>query len=61
MISVLINIAKFEYDIHSLVKAFFPTEDVKVVTEDSELSYEEGTVYRVHYETEEFSFYEGDT
>lgn len=31
MILVLINQAKFEYDIHSLVKAFYPSEDVKVV------------------------------
>lgn len=61
MISVLINTAKFEYDIHSLVKAFFPKEDVKVVTEDSDPSLEEGTVYRVHYGETEFSFYEGDT
>ena len=61
MILVLINIAKFEYDIHSLVKAFFPKEEVKVVTEDSAPSCEADTVYRVHYETEEFSFYEGDT
>ena len=61
MILVLINIAKFEYDIHSLVKAFFPKEEVKVVTEDSAPSCEADTVYRVHYETEAFSFYEGDT
>lgn len=31
MIKVLINEAQFEYDIHSLVKAFYPGEDVKVL------------------------------
>ncbi len=30
MITVLLNEANFEYDIHSLVKAFYPGEDVKV-------------------------------
>lgn len=30
MITVLINKPEFEYDIHSLVKAFYPEEDVKV-------------------------------
>ena len=28
MIQVQLNKADFEYDIHSLVKAFFPSEDV---------------------------------
>lgn len=30
MITVCLNEADFEYDIHSLVKAFYPAEDVKV-------------------------------
>ncbi len=30
MITVQLNRADFEYDIHSLVKAFFPSEDVSV-------------------------------
>ena len=30
MITVQLNRADFEYDIHSLVKAFFPAEDVLV-------------------------------
>ena len=30
MITVLLNEANFEYDIHSLVKAFYPREEVKV-------------------------------
>ena len=33
MISVTLNLANFEYDIHSLVKAFFPKEDVSVSAE----------------------------
>ncbi|MBO4680216.1 MAG: coproporphyrinogen dehydrogenase HemZ, partial [Lachnospiraceae bacterium] len=60
MISVLINEAKFEYDIHSLMKAFYPEEDVKVVLEGTDGALESDTVFRVHYEAEEFSFYEGD-
>ncbi|WP_026671136.1 coproporphyrinogen dehydrogenase HemZ [Butyrivibrio sp. AD3002] len=34
MIQVLINKDKFKYDIHSLVKAFYPKEDVSVLTFD---------------------------
>ena len=30
MIVVRLNTPKFEYDIHSLVKAFYPAEEVKV-------------------------------
>ena len=30
MIVVRLNQSQFEYDIHSLVKAFYPAEDVKV-------------------------------
>ena len=36
MIPVQLNKANFEYDIHSLVKAFFPGEDVLVSTEKKE-------------------------
>ena len=36
MILVTLNIANFEYDIHSLVKAFFPKEDVSVSAEAKE-------------------------
>lgn len=35
MIKVLINVAQFEYDIHSLVKAFYPGVDVKVIVEEA--------------------------
>lgn len=34
MLIVKLNKAGFEYDIHSLVKAFYPEEDVKVLTPD---------------------------
>lgn len=36
MITVQLNRADFEYDIHSLVKAFFPAEDVSVSAENRE-------------------------
>lgn len=36
MITVLLNKAEFEYDIHSLVKAFYPKENVYVSTKDKE-------------------------
>ena len=35
MIQVKINKAGWEYDIHSLVKAFYPEETVKVLTPES--------------------------
>ena len=38
MIVVRLNQARFEYDIHSLVKAFYPTQEVKVfLQEEKEL------------------------
>lgn len=37
MIIVKVNVANFEYDIHSLVKAFYPESEVKVISDkDSE-------------------------
>lgn len=36
MITVLLDKAEFEYDIHSLVKAFYPKEEVYVSTKDKE-------------------------
>ena len=30
MIEVIVNRPSFEYDIHSLVKSFFPREDVQI-------------------------------
>ena len=43
LLSVIVNQAGFEYDIHSLVKAFFPAQDVKVFVSDSD-NRESGTV-----------------
>ena len=35
MIEVIVNRPSFDYDIHSLVKAFFPREDVQVRVQDA--------------------------
>ena len=35
MLVVKLNKTQFEYDIHSIVKAFYPEKDVKVLTPDS--------------------------
>lgn len=37
MITVKLNQPGFEYDIHSLVKSFYPTEDVSVTAEEKHL------------------------
>lgn len=55
MITVFINEPKFEYDIHSLVKAFYPSEDVKVTEKQDDHS-GDATVFSVFYEKERFSF-----
>ena len=36
MLAVKLNLANYEYDVHSLVKAFYPEKDVKVVPENEE-------------------------
>lgn len=59
MIFVFINEAKFEYDIHSLVKAFYPEEDVKVLTEKTEIA-GDAKVFSVLYEDSTFSFLDAD-
>lgn len=33
MITAIVNIELYRYEIHSLLKAFYPQEDVKVLTE----------------------------
>ena len=35
MLVVKLNKSQFEYDIHSIVKAFYPEKEVKVLTPDS--------------------------
>ncbi len=57
MITVFINEPKFEYDIHSLVKAFYPAEDVKVTEHEDDSG--DATVFSVFYEKERFSFRDG--
>ena len=36
LLSVIVNQNGYEYDIHSLVKAFYPAQDVKVFVPDSD-------------------------
>ncbi len=50
MITVCLNEANFEYDIHSLVKAFYPAEDVKVSADPAkirELEEEQAPLFRL--------------
>ena len=47
MIEIIVNRPSFEYDIHSLVKAFFPKEDVAVRVQDD---FTEETVLRMTVE-----------
>ena len=49
MITVSLNEADFEYDIHSLVKAFYPKEDVKVFA-DSEKIFRKGLHFVKKYD-----------
>ena len=51
MIEVKLNYNNFEYDIHSLIKAFYPEEDVNFIPRDDrprmifEVDYEEGSIF----------------
>ncbi len=57
MVFVRINKSKFEYDIHSLVKAFFPEEEVKVaMSTDDNLQ----PSYEVEYRDSEILFLSAD-
>lgn len=51
MILVKISKAGFEYDIHSLVKAFFPKEEIIVTAEDKALVEEPLYILEISYET----------
>ena len=47
MITAIVNIDLYRYEIHSLLKAFFPQEDVKVLTKadaEGNRKYREGSV-----------------
>ena len=59
MIAVLINEAKFEYDIHSLVKAFYPSHEVKVILKGEQEIPEAELQFEVVYGAGEFSLAEG--
>ena len=61
MISVIVNEAKFEYDIHSLVKAFYPEEEVKVISKGSQEIQGADIIFEIVYGAREFSFAEGAT
>ena len=59
MIKVILEDSSFSYDVHSLVKAFYPMEDVRIQTEDTDPKKTEDTdasaisaVYRVCYSDE---------
>lgn len=58
MVVIYINEPRFEYDIYSLVKAFYPEEDVKVSTEVINNS-ENATVFSVLYAEDYFSLSDG--
>ena len=52
MLIVKINEAKFEYDIHSLVKAFYPETEIKVILfEESSSFTSEGPIFTITFET----------
>lgn len=55
MIEVIVNRPSFEYDIHSLVKAFFPREDVQVRVQDT-FTDETPVQMTVHFTDEQVSF-----
>lgn len=57
MIVVKLNEMKFEYDIHSLVKAFYPGVDVKVKEMDTEYASLEGMPeFEIEFQKEGISF-----
>ena len=37
MLAVKLNLANYEYDVHSLVKAFYPEETVEVITPETKV------------------------
>ncbi|MCR5310167.1 MAG: coproporphyrinogen dehydrogenase HemZ [Lachnospiraceae bacterium] len=59
MIICVINEPKFEYDIHSLFKAFYPAEEVKVTAKREETS-GNASVFSVLYEKAYFSLSDGN-
>lgn len=53
MIIVKLNASEFEYDIHSLIKAFYPKQDVSVAAEDK--AYDERCVWNMKIDYQEDS------
>lgn len=58
MLVVKLNEMQFEYDIHSLVKAFYPGKEVKVLEKSSEKQSEEGMPeFEIDFQSASISFY----
>lgn len=58
MLAVKLNKMQFEYDIHSLVKAFYPGVDVKVLEVGNEKQSEEGMPeFEIQFQSASISFY----
>ncbi len=58
MLAVKLNEMQFEYDIHSLVKAFYPGVEVKVLEQTKEKCSEEGMPeFEIQFQSTSISFY----
>lgn len=58
MLVVKLNEMQFEYDIHSLLKAFYPGKEVKVLEKTSEKQSEEGMPeFEIDFQSASISFY----
>ena len=53
MILAKLNQPEFEYDIHSLIKAFFPEENVSATAEDKKYEEEITFQFQVEYEPQQ--------
>ena len=53
MILAKLNQPEFEYDIHSLIKAFFPEENVSATAEDKKYEEEITLQFQVKYEPQQ--------
>lgn len=58
MLVVKLNEMQFEYDIHSLVKAFYPGKEIKVLEKSAEKQSEEGMPeFEIDFQSTSISFY----
>lgn len=57
MILVVFNTRNFEYDVHSLIKAFYPKEDVQMITreEDREELHKEANICSIEFFEDSFA------